>query len=417
MSFLESLYNRNRINCDRGQILSIMGQLDNPQANLKCILIGGTNGKGSTGAFLNKTLCTAGYKVGFYSSPHILSPNERILLNGKEIPEDKAQFLCERIFEVEKKLKIRLTFFEILTAIAYLYFFENQVDLAILEVGMGGRFDATNIVNPFLSILTNVSLDHTQFLGTSESKILEEKAQIIPENGTVITGIRVPFLLEKLHRICLSKKTDVLLPCDYENRIKNWDLGLKGSFQFENASIAAMACEWLRQKGFKIDEATIKEGFSKTRWPGRYDIIQDKPAILIDCAHNIAGIEVLISSVNSDSKLKVKRPRSWIFGVMADKQITPMLEQIIPASDNLIITQIPDPRAAAFSDIFDQANAVAKASHNEPFIKAIPLISDAIDYGKSASGPDGIVIAAGSIVLAGEVFKQFKDQVNFPGFS
>jgi dihydrofolate synthase/folylpolyglutamate synthase len=279
-----------------------LDRINHPEKDLKAIHVAGTNGKGSVCAMLNAVLQEAGYKVGMYTSPHLVKINERFRINNKLISNKELTKFTKKVNQLQKQHKINLSFFETLTVIAYLYFKEKKVGFAILETGLGGRLDATNTCNPLLTIITNISLEHTDILGSTIQQIAKEKAGIIKNNIPIITNAsKQP--LKIIKNIAKQKKAKLIKA---KNNVKT---NLKGIFQIENAKTASTALKQL-----KIKQSAIKKGLNKVKWPGRFEL---KNKILLDCAHNPDGIKALMKSIKNKNL-------TIIFGAMRDKNIKEM---------------------------------------------------------------------------------------------
>ena len=416
MNKLESSAYLTSLNIDKMRfglkaITELLSRLGNPQKSYKTITIAGTNGKGSTAAMISSILHSAGYKVGLYTSPHLVDVRERIAVNGKKIT--LAEF-NRTITYLKNKVEQPATYFEFLTAVAFMYFQRQKVDIAILEVGLGGRLDATNVCHPLVSVITNISFDHTQYLGNTLESITCEKAGIIKQKGICITGARQKKVLEILEDVCLSRRAKLYrLNRDIEIRkqkdglltyrglyrdIKNLTIPLKGEHQLSNAAVALAAIELCAQEGFPANDIAIEAGLKKTRWDARLEILQTQPLFLLDGAHNTAGIAALCRSLKKDFSY---RRLILIFGALADKDYRRMLEKIVPLAQIIILTQLKTERTAQVSAI------------NETVLKMgrMPVItenvSQAIERALARAGKQDLICATGSFYLAGEVKQAF----------
>jgi len=314
------LLNLNRFGIKPGlkRIRELLYRFDNPHLNLKYVHIAGTNGKGSTAAMTAAVLKEAGYRVGLYTSPHIYNYRERISVNGKMISEGDFAEIVSRIKEVSEKLSDRPTEFEALTALSLIFFKEKNVDVAVMEVGMGGRFDATNVIPlPEVSVITNISRDHTQYLGSDISKIALEKAGIIKRGGILVTAEESEKVREIFKRECIKKNALFLYvgdkiflkksriqtinglfmqECQLKGRIfslSNLMLSMIGNHQILNAAAVLLTLEVLVQKGFSIKEEHIRAGFKNAKCPARVEILNADPLVVLDAAHNSASIHML----------------------------------------------------------------------------------------------------------------------------
>ncbi|MEW5759252.1 MAG: folylpolyglutamate synthase/dihydrofolate synthase family protein [Candidatus Thermoplasmatota archaeon] len=405
---LRYLYSLQRFGIKLGlrNIRSLLDAIDNPQKNFKSVIVGGTNGKGSTCAYLSKTLECAGYNVGSYYSPHVERFNERIIVNGNMISNENlrklTKFILPYVKELRKK-KINCTFFEGTTALAFQYFKKKNVDIAVVEVGLGGRMDATNILIPELSIITNVSLEHEDLLGETIEKIAYEKAGIIKKNVDVITACNGK-ALDVIKKVAKKKNAKLFVLgkemryrikgekiFDYfgYNKYENLKINLFGKHQFENASLAICAIERLNEKNFFINENAIREGLEKTFIPGRFELINNK--FVLDAAHNVAAIEKLKEAIIQFTQNN-KEPIKFIFGVLKDKNAKSMLRKIEPIAEEIIAVKPKTERAR-------DPKELTKFCKNLIVIKEI---KDAIRY---ASKSKGIVCITGSFYTIGEARK------------
>jgi len=352
--------------------------INNPEKDLKIIHVAGTNGKGSVCAMMSSVLNTAGYKVGMFTSPHLVKINERIRISNKLISNKDFNGIADRISNLEKKHNIPLTFFETLTVIAFLYFKEKKVDYAVIETGMGGRLDATNTAKPILSIITNIGLEHKDVLGNTLKDIAREKAGIIKNNSTVVTSARGKAL--SIIKKMANKKNSRLI---IAKRLKNIELNLKGDYQIENASTAVAAL-----KELKIPEKHVLEGLKKVCWPGRFEFI--KKNILLDCAHNPDGVKALVKSMKEldYNNLIV------ILSVMKDKNIISISKKINNLNPKMILTKANVSRA----------RDPRKISRFFKHFIIIPDLKKAITYAREITKKDDLILITGSIFLVGEAY-------------
>ncbi|MGZ3558042.1 MAG: bifunctional folylpolyglutamate synthase/dihydrofolate synthase, partial [Thermodesulfobacteriota bacterium] len=331
------------------RILSVTG---NPHKEIQAIHIGGTNGKGSTAAMMSSILQKEGYRVGLYTSPHLIRFTERIKVNGKEIEEKEVAALTEWMKkEIEAAgIAPRFTFFDFTTAMAFHYFKQKLVDLAVLEVGLGGRLDSTNVVDPLISVITNVAKDHEEHLGKSILKIAGEKAGIIKKGRPLITAATTPQALHLFSKICREKESPFYRvgkefryaraedgDFDYEglNR-KLWSvhLNLKGFHQIINAATAFGAMEVLEDLGYRVSTDAMIDGVREVEWPGRLEMVSSSPGVILDGAHNPAGALVLKESLEKEFQF---RHLVLLIGIMKDKDIQSILQLLAPLADHIIL--------------------------------------------------------------------------------
>ncbi|MFH1505371.1 MAG: folylpolyglutamate synthase/dihydrofolate synthase family protein [archaeon] len=380
---LEYIYGRERFGIKLGlkNISELMAKLGNPQDKFNSVHVAGTNGKGSVCAFLASILEQEGYKVGVYTSPHLVDFRERIRINEKKISK-------KDISEILAKIKPHIkdhTFFEIVTALAFLYFTKEKVDIAIIEVGMGGRLDATNVITPLVSAITNISLEHTCHLGETVDKIAFEKAGIIKEKVPVVVSEDCKGL-EVIKKVVGQKGAKLYLA---ERR--KIDSALKGDFQYANVSLALEILEILKSKGFKSSVESIAKGLNAVKWPGRLDFISKN--ILFDCAHNPNAAKALEKELK-----KIKKAGKDIYivlGIMKDKDIEHIVSELEDVAKEIIITRPHIARAA-------MPDTIAGFVHKK--VSVIGDISDSLEYAKLKAGKNGLVVVTGSIFTVGEAF-------------
>jgi dihydrofolate synthase / folylpolyglutamate synthase len=408
--YLDSL-NVDKMRFGLKAISELLSQLGNPQNSYKTILIAGTNGKGSTATMIASILCSAGYKVGLYTSPHLVDVRERIVINGKKIPLKEFN---RTIADVKDKKEQPVTYFEFLTAVAFVYFQRQKVDIAVMEVGLGGRLDATNVCKPLVSVITNISLDHMDYLGNTLDSIAREKAGIIKQKGICITAAKQKKVVDVLRDVCqrrhaklyclssdikIKKQKDGFL--NYEglyHNLKNLKIPLQGDHQLSNAALALAAIELCAKKGFSIADAAIYAGLKNTHWEARLEVLQNQPLFLLDGAHNPAGISVLCRTFKKDFSY---RRLILIFGALADKDYRQMLQKIVPLASIIILTQLKTKRAVPVNDIME---TVKKMGY--PAI-VTENVKQAIERAQAMAKKQDLICATGSFYLAGEVKQAF----------
>ena len=397
-------------------ITELLMRLGNPQNSYKTILIAGTNGKGSTAAMTASILHSACYKVGLYTSPHLIDVRERIVVSGRKIT--KSEF-SQTIANVKSRLKQPVTYFEFLTAMAFLYFQRQQVDIAVLEVGLGGRLDATNVCQPMVSVITNIGFDHTAYLGNSLTAITREKAGIIKQKGICITAAKQKKVLEVFNRICFDRraklyclgsdirikrqKDGLLTYYGLQRNFKNLPLPLLGRHQCSNAALALAAVEICGKNGFQVDDAAISRGLANTHWDARLEILQNNPLFLLDGAHNPAGMRVLCQALKNDYSY---RRLIFIFGVLADKNYREMLQIMAKLSPQIILTQLKAGRAVPVADM-----ACVLNKRGYPAI-VTENVGKAIEWARAIADKQDLICATGSLYLAGEVKQIFPQTVS-----
>lgn len=350
------------------RFLAIFGS---PQYDLNnTILIGGTKGKGSTAAILSAALQENGYRVGLYTSPHLKDINERIKINGKSISDADFERQLRRIIPAVKKNKGARSFFETLTTVAFFHFLEKRVDVTVLEVGLGGRLDATNATNPLLSIITKIGYDHTNLLGTKLGQIAAEKAGIIKEKSILITTRQRPAAARVLTKVARARKSRIVLAHkqhDIETLARsiggskirvNGKLGgfdtflpLAGAHQIENSALALASLYELQALGLHVDTNAIRRGIGKTSLRGRFDVISKDPLTIFDCAHNEDSFRALEQNL-ADFKMT---DFYLIFGSNREKEIDYCLKNILPKAKGVFLVKADNPRALDPEDILRRA--------------------------------------------------------------
>ncbi len=398
------------------QVERILKAIGDPHREVQAIHIGGTNGKGSTAAMMASILQKEGYRVGLYTSPHLIQFTERIRVNGKEIEKEEvaalAGWMRERIEEAD--ITPPFTFFDFTTAMALYYFTQRMVDLAVLEVGLGGRLDSTNIVDPLLSIITNISKDHEAYLGKSILKIAGEKAGIIKKGRPLITAATQPHVLRLFSKICrergslyfrVGKDFRYIGTEDgdfhYEGlHRKLWGLhlNLRGFHQVVNATTALGAMEVLEDLGYPVSADAMVEGLREVGWPGRLEIVTSSPKVVLDGAHNPAGALVLRESLK---KAFQYQHLILIIGVMKDKDIESILHLLAPLADHIILTKPNNDRAATPALL---KKALGK---NGKRAEIIEDLKEAIERGLSITGQEDLLCITGSLYTVGEARAYF----------
>ncbi len=399
------------------RITYICKKLRNPQDNYKIIHVGGTNGKGSVCRFLQSVLTLNSYKVGVYLSPHLQRFSERFLIDENEISEEDVVVLVKKIKPIIDEMiknKNVPTFFEIVTAIAFQYFSDKLVDFAIIEVGLGGRFDATNIVNPIVSVITNVTLEHQDRLGKKIEDITFEKAGIIKKDVPVITGANNK-ALAVIKKVTKEKKTNATVieksswdkiqgGPDWQEflingSLKNYNVKTKmaGQFQGENIAIAIATIENLQMNGIYITDESITEGIEKTSFIGRMEIASFEPVVILDGAHNIAAIESLKNTLVKDF---VYEKLIIVIGILADKNVQEMLDIITPLADLIVVTKSQNKRA------YDPVKLKEMINKKEVVIKKdVPA---AVNYAKKIANKKDLICITGSLFTVGEAKEYFQ---------
>ena len=395
---------------------NLLKRLGNPHHSLRCIHIAGTNGKGSVAAMIAEILTKQNFKVGVYTSPHLVRFTERFCINGREIEPHRVISLYKDVKAVMEKGNLP-TFFEVTTTMAFKYFADENVDWAVIEVGMGGRLDATNVITPEVSVITNVSMDHQEFLGTTLAAIAREKAGIIKERIPVVSSVKQPMVQAIIKTTCYRKNSPLrLYGSDFrirreDNRIfhylgfnrtiNNLSISLIGEHQKINASVALACIEILEDKGLaRISDESIKSALKNVKWPGRIEILERNPTILLDGAHNPSGAESLKQVLRSLPYNKLH----LVLGIMADKDIKGILRKLLPKAETVIFTK---PRYERAADP-DYLKRIARPYTTRFYV--IPNVQQAITQAKREADPEDLICITGSLYFAGEVKELFGEK-------
>ncbi|MDR1087505.1 MAG: bifunctional folylpolyglutamate synthase/dihydrofolate synthase [Endomicrobium sp.] len=413
MTFFENLKEYNGMKPGLLRIKKFLKNVGNPQDSLKFVHIAGTNGKGSTAVFISEILKSAGYKTALYTSPHLININERIGINGKNISEEIFKDLSGRY--IDKAKKYRLSYFEYLTSLAFIYFALAKVDVAIIETGLGGRFDATNIIKkPLACVITSIAKDHQELLGNTIENIAFEKAGIIKKDCDVVCG-KLP---KKAEIIIKSKSIPYMYgknfkpdnisttrtpsqKFDYKSKslnLRNIEINMLGLHQVVNASVAVCVSEILSKKRFSISRAAIKQGLKSSFWPGRFDIrnllIDNKRfKIIIDGAHNTQGLNAFFDTFKKLGFAKEKR--TFIFAAMKEKEHKQMAKKIVPFAKKIVLPYIKNDRAVNPIDL--------KKEFSKYISQEKLFVADSVDKALHMFDDGELALTIGSLYLAGEV--------------
>jgi dihydrofolate synthase / folylpolyglutamate synthase len=412
---------------DLANMRHILGPLGHPERSYPSAIVAGTNGKGSTSAMLASILTRSGYKTGLYTSPHLVSVNERIRVDGREVTNDEfASAFSEVGTAVANLLSQGVlarhpSFFEFLTATAFVHFRRVQAGFAVLEVGMGGRLDATNVVDPEVAVITNVDLDHMEYLGTTHAAIAVEKAGVIRGGRPVISGCAHPDAAEVVRRRSAELGAE-LVEIPAFARVENlqarhgrydFDLGLNGTrfinlhtplqgrFQVENTAAAVAAAWKLTERGWTIPNEAIAEGVARANWPGRLEVFGEEPLTLLDGAHNPAAARAVAEFVRTEL---AGRPLTLLYASMRDKAVEEISSLLFPLASKIYLTRSPQPRAATPEEILDRSG-----TQDLPAIAIEPDPVRALLAARRSAPAGGVVLAAGSLFLVGAL-KQARNE-------
>lgn len=399
-----------------GRTQELLEKMGNPEKKLKFVHIAGTNGKGSTAAMTASILNKAGYRTGLYTSPYIYRFHERIQVDGVEISDEDLTEITEYVKPLADSMAQSPTEFELVCCIAFEYFYRKKCDIVVLEVGMGGAWDATNVIEvPEVAVITNIGLDHTEYLGDTVEKIAETKSGIFKPHGHAVVYRSTPSVEAVYERVCAERDVS-LRKADFEGLVlkahtlegqvfdcgsrKNLVLPLLGDHQLHNASVVLSIADTLIGEGWKISEQNIYDGIRDVRWPGRFDIVCRKPLFIIDGGHNPQCIEALVKNIRD--YLAGKKVVA-LTGVLADKAYADMYKPVMPLVDRFVCITPPNPRkleAEQLARYLRQAGAQAQASES---------ILDGVKKAMDLAGEDGVVLCFGSLYSIGGIRDALKD--------
>jgi dihydrofolate synthase / folylpolyglutamate synthase len=428
---LSYLYNLQKFGIKFGlsKTENLLRAFNNPHRKLNCLHIAGSNGKGSVAALLASIYSRAGYQVGLFTSPHLVDFRERFQINGRLISKSRTLDLIREIREKTDQEESP-TFFEFVTAMALIYFQREKVDLAVMEVGLGGRLDATNIIHPLMTVITTISLEHQDYLGKTLGKIAWEKAGIIKRRVPLVTGVGQKKVKEQIEAICRDRQAPLYLAGrDFKTRklgqgrfsyfgFRISDFGMKrtknerqnpqsaihnpqfkglqsalpGDHQINNAGLSLMVIQLL-QKKYPVPEEKIKEGLRKVTWPGRMELLSESPSMVLDGAHNPEAMKTLVQNLGKSFFYK---KLFLVFGMMKDKNIKQTLSQIIPLTHRIYLTRAEYDRSADPKDLIKYLNGY------KPPARVIPTIPQAITQALKESGPQDLILVTGSLYVVGE---------------
>ena len=398
------------------RITELLSRLGDPQKELKFIHITGTNGKGSVAAMLTATLNAAGYRVGRFTSPHLRFYNERINVAGQDISDADLCILAEEMKPAVEGMVEKPTEFELWTAMAMCYFKKRACDVVVLEVGLGGRLDSTNVIPaPEVAVITNLALEHTEYLGDTIGKIAFEKAGIIKPGCDVVLYGQGEEAQSVIRAKCAECGCELTITDETQQKLHESGLGgqvftyrsreklrlrLIGTYQYRNAAVALDAIDVLKKRGFAISEQAVAEGFANVVWPGRFEVLRREPLVIVDGAHNPNGVEELAKCLNT--YLPGKKV-TFLMGVLADKDYVSMLNSILPMARRFVTVRPESERALPSADL---KHEIETRLH----IPAVDggTVKEGIDKALAQADKDDIIVIFGSLYQVGEVHKAFE---------
>lgn len=409
---------------------ALLTLLGNPQDRLRLVHVAGSKGKGSTSAMVAAILRRAGYRTGLFTSPHLVQVEERIQVDGSPITREELTALMSEVHAAVLKLDAgsgpssrspQVTFFEIVTALGFLHFARRRVETAVIEVGLGGRFDSTNVCRPLVSLITSISFDHVQQLGNRLASIAMEKAGIVKPGRPVVSGATAPEARQVIETICRQRRAPLCqlgrdLQYTYEpgqvsavgdrrprvrivTRQRAWpfmELGLLGEHQAANAAVAVACVEKLLAEGLRIDDEAVRVGLAEVNWPARLEVLGRRPLVVLDCAHNVASAEALVQTL-----LTTFPPtrRLLVFAGSSDKDLKEMLRLLVPHFAHVFLTRYgTNPRCVLPEQLADMLGQVGNVPST-----CCPNSPEAWQAAQSVAGPDDLICVTGSVFLAGEL--------------
>ena len=417
---------RDAANYDLRRMDELLNRLGNPHLKAGTVHIAGTKGKGSVAAMIASVLQASGYTTGLYTSPHLVDIKERFRVDGRTISDDELVELVAKmkpeVSEVNRQAKYgRLTTFELLTALTFCFFEQRKVQFQVIETGLGGRLDATNVVRPWVCVITTIGLDHTEVLGKKLPLIAKEKAGIIKQGVTVVSSPQSGDVMKVIKEVCRDKKASLIVAGDdiawrglgfergkqhliVEGTRDSYRLALPliGSYQLENAATAVAALEVLAEKGFAVTKRSITEGLERVSWPGRFQVLSSRPAVVLDGAHNPTSANTLVNSlksyfgVNWPQKFK---PAALVLGVSIDKDLAGIVSMLGPYFERIIITRSRHPRAMATEEL------EAELKKQGLPVETVETVPQAVSRAKHLAGEEGLVVVSGSIFVVGEALE------------
>jgi dihydrofolate synthase/folylpolyglutamate synthase len=405
----------------RGEIYKLermeqaLALLDNPHRRLRAVHIAGTKGKGSVAALIDSALRAAGLRVGLYTKPHLVRLTERTRIDGAEMPARQMVEYVARLRAIYERAGLELTFFEFTVALTFLYFAEARVDVAVIETGLGGRLDSTNVITPFLSVITPIGFDHMEQLGYTLESIAAEKGGIIKAGVPVIVGARDPEARRTLASIATARHSpSIMVDRDFSfaslapahrfnyqglgMHLEDIEIGLAGHFQHENGAIAVSALEAMRGQGWPIDERAIRAGIRDVVWPGRFDVVCRRPMVILDCAHNELSIEALLETVAVELGPNV-RPR-LVFACLQDKRWERMSELLATKVSDVTLTRVKFKRPLEPEALEGRFAAMVPTRIEHEPARAIEMVME-------EAAPEDVILVTGSVYLIGEIYQWF----------
>lgn len=408
---------------DLGRVEHLLSALDDPHTKFPTLHIAGTKGKGSVAALCASALGAAGCRTGLYTSPHLIDFTERIQVDGEQISKPRLVELVETIKPHAAEIP-EISTYELITALGFMHFTHEQVDMAVIEVGLGGRLDATNVVDPLVTAITSISLDHTQFLGDTLEQVAGEKAGIIKPGVPLVMAPQRPAAERVIMRIAERRNAPVvrvgvdwkfepLSHTDRRQKLRVWreeagatsplqlSIPLLGKHQVENAAVAVAALHLISERGLEVPAGAIRQGFDAVEWPGRFQIFSTEPAVVVDCAHNRDSAARLCQTLEDYFPA---RPVHMVFGASEDKDIDGMLRELAPSVERAYLAKAFHPRAAEPGDLAERAAGLG-LDH-----ELVPDVMTAVSQALGQAGSSDVVLVTGSLFVVGEVLARWREE-------
>jgi dihydrofolate synthase/folylpolyglutamate synthase len=415
---LNELFNlrRLRMKLRLDTIRGVLSRLDNPHQRFKSVHVAGTNGKGSTSAHLAAILQAGGFRTGLFTSPHLVRFNERFRIDGHVVGDEEVVAAFEQVRLAQRQNEEHMTFFEMCAAMAFLIFARREVDWAVVETGMGGRLDATNVLTPEVTVITNIALDHQIYLGDTLSDIAREKAGIIKPGVSLVTGVKQPpawgvvestarrhqapvYRLGKAFRVRRRGHDNDFTYFGIDTILRDLKTRLEGSYQVDNATMAIAACELINQKQPTVDPEVIRNGLTRVAWPGRLQVVSRDPLVILDGAHNLAAAQLLAHHLRQHLG---HRKLVLVIGILDDKAFDGMLAALAPFCSRIVATQPNYARALPPEQVAQAAQKYVSRVCTKPSVAA------AIEHALATVQSHEAVCVAGSLYLVGEALAYFE---------
>ena len=392
----------------------LLARIGNPQKKLKFVHVAGTNGKGSTAALVASVLHAAGYRTGLYTSPYIGRFNERLQVDGEQIPDEELAALTDELRPLADSMEDQPTEFELITAMGFLWFARRACDIVVLEVGLGGELDSTNVIScPELAVLTAMGYDHMAVLGKTMREIAQAKAGII-KGGIVVSYGNEPEAEAVFQQKCAETGASLMYPNFDSLQLLSYDLtgqnfsfsgwknlciSLVGAYQMKNAAVALTAIEALRRKGWEISENAVREGLNQASWPARFEVLGRHPVFIVDGGHNPQGVKAAAESLR---RLFPRGNITFLMGVMADKDVGGMVTEVVPLAKEFFTVRPENPRSMSAEELEKRLCLVGTKA------TACGTVTEGVRAAIRSAGKDGVVCALGSLYMAGDVKKAYR---------